>query len=257
MHNTLSKIVKNRWVDESVECRSYRDPANPNTPLKAPVTYPRFMLGPNYDPRTQTTPPTLEVARRYEWCDDKTHVICDPFHTGSLSSVTSNTGGEIGITVHDITQVGSIDDPSQGRMAMIKCKTCEQIYKRGKAMAQKHAPDKNKLTPYPSSDWTLIGGGKDLQDAYERGVYYPGMAVLMFRKGKGQIRIQGWKDRNTPDLLTPKPRQYSLEVFRSELAIEQEGQSGLIPGFWNWMHTPANQEGSQKMNEAKGNVVIL
>ena len=83
------------------------------------------------------------------------------------------------------------------------------------------------------------------------------MAVLMFRKGKGQIKVIGWKDRNTPELLTPKPRQYSLEVFKSELAIEQTSQSGLIPGFWNWMHTPANQEGSRKMNESKGNVVIL
>jgi len=251
------KNSKNRWVDESVPCRSYRDPTAPSSPLSAPITYPRFISGPNYDPRTQTTPPTLDVARRYEWCNDRTHVICDPFHTGSLSTVTSNTGGEIGITLHDITQVGQIDDPSQGRMAMIKCKTCEQIYKRGKSITQKHAPDKNKLTPYPSTDWTLIGGGKDLQDAYERNVYYPGIAVLMFRKGKGQIRVQGWKDRNTPDLLTPKPRQYSLEVFKAELAIEQTGQQGLIPGFWNWMHTPANQEGSAKMNEAKGNVVIL
>ncbi len=251
------KNSKNRWVDESVPCRSYRDPKAPSTPLKAPITYPRFITGPNYDARTQSKPPTLEVSRRYEWCSSKSHIVCDPFHTGSLSTVTSNNGGEIGITTHDITQVGMIDDPDQGRTAMIKCKTCEQIYKRGKSMAQKHAPDKNKLTPYPSTDWTLIGGGKDLQDAYERGVYYPGMAVLMFRKGKGQIRVQGWKDRNTPDLLTPKPRQYSLEVFKAELAIEQTGQSGLIPGFWNWMHTPANQEGSRKMNEAKGNVVIL
>ena len=251
------KNSKNRWVDESVPCRSYRDPKAPSTPLKAPITYPRFMTGPNYDARTQSTPPTLEVSRRYEWCSSKSHIVCDPFHTGSLSTVTSSNGGEIGITCHDITQVGMIDDPDQGRTAMIKCKTCEQIYKRGKSLAQKNAPDKNKLTPYPSSDWTQIGGGKDLQDAYERGVYYPGMAVLMFRKGKGQVKVIGWKDRNTPELLTPKPRQYSLEVFRSELAIEQTGQSGLIPGFWNWMHVPANQEGSRKMNESKGNVVIL
>ena len=286
------KNSKNRWVDESVPCRSYRDPANPNTPLNAPVTYPRFIFGPNYDPRTQTTPPTLDAARRYEWCDDRTHVICDPFHTGSLSTVTSNTGGQIGITLHDITSLGHIDDPSEGRLAYIKCKTCEKIYKRGKSIASRHAPDKKKLTPYPSSDWTLIGGGKDLQDAYDRGVYYPGMAVLMFRKGKGQIRIKdssALKDiptavsnylatmqkiiDNAPDektqaqqlkahrdnfpIQTPKPRQYSLEAFKDELAIEQTGQSGLIPGFWNWMHVPADKEGSRKMNEAKGNVVIL
>lgn len=251
------KNTKNRWVDESVPCRSYRDPANPASPLNAPVTYPRFMLGPNYDPRTQSTPPTLEVARRYEWCDDKTHVICDPFHIGSLSSITSNKGGEVGITTHDIMQVDVIDDPDRGRTALIKCKTCEQIYKRGKSIAQKVAPDKNKLTPYPSSDWTQIRGGKDLQDAYENQLYYPGMAVLMFRRGKGQIKVTGWKDRNTPEIITPKARQYSLEVFLAELATEQNGQGGLIPGFWNWMHVPAQQEGSRKMNEAKGNVVIL
>ncbi len=140
---------------------------------------------------------------------------------------------------------------------MIKCKTCEQIYKKGKRLAEKNAPDKNKLTPFPSSDWTLIGGGKDLQDAYEKNIYYPGMGVLSFRKGKGQIKVTGWKDRNTPEITTPKPRQYSLEVFKSELATEMTGQGGLIPGFWNWMHVPAQKEGSQKMNEAKGNVVIL
>ena len=83
------------------------------------------------------------------------------------------------------------------------------------------------------------------------------MGILSFRKGKGQIKVTGWKDRNTPEIITPKPRQYSLEVFKAELAIEMTGQGGLIPGFWNWMHVPAQKEGSQKMNEAKGNVVIL
>ncbi len=249
------KNSKNRWVDESVECRSYRDPANPGTPLTTPVTYPRFMMGPNYDPRVQNG--TMDMARRYEWCDDKTHVICDPFHTGALSTVSTQTGGEIGITTHDITQVGLIDDPNDGRVAMIKCKTCEQIYKKGKRLAEKNAPDKKKLTPFPSSDWSLIGGGKDLQDAYENNTYYPGMGILSYRKGKGQIKVTGWKDRNTPEITTPKPRQYSAAVFTAELAIEMTGQSGLIPGFWNWMHVPAQKEGSQKMNEAKGNVVIL
>ena len=123
------KNTKNRWVDASVPCRSYRDPAAPATPLKSPITYARFMIGPNYDPRVQAG--DMEHGRRYEWCDPNTHVICDPFHTGSLSSVTTNTGGEIGITTHDITQVGQFDDPDQGRVVLIKCKTCGKIYKKG------------------------------------------------------------------------------------------------------------------------------
>jgi len=248
------KNSKNRWVDASVPCRSYRDPAAPTTPLKAPISYARFMIGPTYDPRVQAG--DMEQGRRYEWCDSKTHVICDPFHTGSLSSVTTNTGGDIGITTHDITQVGSFDDPNQGRVALIKCRTCEKIFKKGLNLVERQSPTK-KGTPYPSSDWTTIGGAKDLQDAFENGLYYPGMAILMFRKGKGQIKVIGWKDRNTPELEARKPRQYSVDCFISELANEQTGQGALIPGYWNWMHVGAGQQGSAKDNAAKGNVIVL
>ena len=248
------KNSKNRWVDDSVPCRSYRDPTAPATPLTSPVSYARFMFGPNYDPRVQNG--TMQQSRRYEWCDPKTHVICDPFHTGTLASVSNTTGGNIGITTHDITQVGSFDDPTQGRVILIKCKTCEKIYKRGLTLVQSKSTNK-KGTPYPSSDWTQIGGGKDLQDAYERKVYYPGMAILMFRSGKGQVKVEGWKDRNTPQLTARKPRQYSIDCFTKELAVEQTGQGGLIPGYWNWMHVGAGQQGSAKDNAAKGNVVVL
>lgn len=248
------KNSKNRWVDDSVPCRSYRDPAAPTTPLKSPVSYARFMVGPNYDPRVIDG--SMKQGRRYEWCDPNTHVICDPFHTGSLASVTTNTGGSIGITTHDITPLQTFDDPDTGRVVLIKCKTCEKIYKKGLNMTQSKSTGK-KGTPYPSSDWTLIGGGKDLQHAYENKLYYPGMAILMFRQGKGQIKVTGWKDRNTPILNARKPRQYSIECFTAELKTEQDGQGGLIPGYWNWMHVDAGQEGSDKSNAAKGNVVVL
>jgi len=83
------------------------------------------------------------------------------------------------------------------------------------------------------------------------------MAILMFRKGKGQIKVIGWKDRNTPELEARKPRQYSVDCFISELANEQTGQGALIPGYWNWMHVGAGQQGSAKDNAAKGNVIVL
>ena len=261
------KDSRNRWVDDSVPCQSYRDPANPDTPLTAPITYARFMSGPNYDPRVIAG--TMAQSRKYEWCDSNTHLICDPFHTGSLANITTGAGGDIGIALHDITQVGSFDDPSQGRVVMIKCKTCEQIYKRGLALATKNPTKRG--TPYPSSDWTLINGGKDLQDAFENKIYFPGMGVLMFRSGKGMIRVTGWKDRNTPEVICRKPRQYSAAAFFAELKTEQESQApafSILPGYWNWMHTSlvvtnpntGKQEladGSKKANAAKGNVIVL
>ena len=250
------KNTRNRWVDDSAPCRSYRDPASPDTPLKTPISYARFMQGPNYDPRVVDG--TMKQGRRYEWCDPQTHVLCDPFHIGQLSSISTAAGGAVGITTHDISQVGNFVDPNQGRIILIKCRTCERIYKKGLSLTlSKSKSFGKKGTPYPSSDWSSIGNGKDFQDAYENKLYFPGMGVLMFRKGKGQIKVDGWKDRNTPILSARKPRQYSVECMVAELKTEQNGQGGLIPGYWNWMHVSAGQEGSQKANAAKGNVVVL
>ena len=93
----------------------------------------------------------------------------------------------------------------------------------------------------------------------------------MFRSGKGMIRVTGWKDRNTQEVICRKPRQYSAAAFFAELKTEQESQApafSILPGYWNWMHTSlvvtnpntGKQEladGSKKANAAKGNVIVL
>ena len=92
----------------------------------------------------------------------------------------------------------------------------------------------------------MIGGGKDHNMLMKINYIIP-----------DKIKVTGWKDSNTPILNARKPRQYSIECFTAELKTEQDGQGGLIPGYWNWMHVDAGQEGSDKSNAAKGNVVVL
>ena len=245
---------RGRWVDESVDCRSYRNPADPGTPLATVTTYPRFMSGPNYDPRVKAG--TMDLSRRYEWCDTKSHVLCDPFHLGGLSTVSNTTGGDIGITTHDIKAVGTLEDPNTGRAMIIKCSTCDKISKVGQRLAVAKDPQK-KGTPFPSSDWTTIGGAASLQEAFEKNLYYPGVGVLLYRKRRGHIKVTGWTDSATPILVAPKIRQYSVPCMEYEIGLEQASQGGLPAGWWNWSHDSAAKEGSWKARSAKGTTITL
>jgi len=243
-----------RWVDDSVDCRSYRNPVTPETPLTTVTTYPRFMSGPTYDPRVKAG--TMNQSQRYEWCNTRSHVLCDPFHLGGVATISNTTGGTIGITTHDIKAVGTLEDPNIGREMIIKCSTCEKIARVGERLAKAKDPQK-KGTPYPSSDWTTIGGAASLQEAFEKNIYHPGVGVLMYRKQRGQIKVTGWTDSATPILIAPKIRQYGVDQMVFEIKLEQSSQGGLPGGWWNWSHDSAAQEGSWKARSATGTTITL
>jgi len=279
-----TSAFKNRagvYVDDSPNCRSYRDPGSPASTGGPIITYPRFTQVIGDDPKSTTQGGTVTAGPRYLFCDPNaatTGIICDPYHKSALATVTAGMSGQLGVTTHTLRQVGIREDPNYGFIEEINCETCAAIAREGEQLAKRNDP-LGRGTPFPKvdpSDWTTCGGAATLREAWQASpqVYHPGMGVLLYRSRLGQIQVNGWQDDFTPDCSFPKQSQYVETCLQGELALEANGftasPTGMenIPcpgGWWNWaLHSGGCTTGSLsqpceswRIRSARGDTIVL
>jgi len=246
--STHGWIGSEGWVDDSPECRTYRDPKS----FKSTNTlhqYPRFITAPWYDTRVINGTMTKSTSSQYKWCESAPpHVLLDPWHTGR--SVDASEAGEMQIppmSTHRIKYLGLMQDPIIGSQMAWHCNTCESMCRLGSEREKK-------------------GVAKSLIEAWQNGTYYPGVAALDYRVNRvaqyqAQISntspgkqwatfpaIDDSKAGGTTLWLRPTQTDNNPVIaisqkggLNTEVNYEQKDVTGHGAGWWNWGTTDKNQ----------------
>jgi len=112
-----------KWIDESPECKSYRDNKDGST-LKTPRTYPRWNRIPSYADPTSTD-------EEYLGPNPDSHIVIDWMRASDCLSEYISSPRHY----HFVEQIGEIIDEDIGQiMRVLECDTCKSIVKAGSVL---------------------------------------------------------------------------------------------------------------------------